>query len=96
VTSTAPGEVHALIVPDLSDEALAAVTAEVAETAAEYDQSGEVPVRGLEVAHRAGLFTATVGQRYSGPGASPLESARILTALGEGDPSVAQVGSERL
>ena len=56
-------EVHALPVPDLSDEALAAVTAEVAETAAEYDRSGAVPVRGLEAAHRAGLFTATADQQ---------------------------------
>jgi alkylation response protein AidB-like acyl-CoA dehydrogenase len=96
VTSTAPGEVHALTVPDLSDEALAAVTADVAETAAEYDQSGAVPVRGLEVAHRAGLLTATVGQRYGGPGAGPRETARILTALGEGDPSVALIVANTL
>ncbi|MCS7475504.1 acyl-CoA dehydrogenase family protein [Umezawaea endophytica] len=89
-------EVHALPVPDLSDEALAAVTAEVAETAAEYDHSGAVPVRGLEVAHRAGLLTATVGQRYGGPGLGARETARVLTALGEGDPSVALIVANTL
>jgi alkylation response protein AidB-like acyl-CoA dehydrogenase len=90
VTSTAPS------VPDLTDEALAAVTAELAETAAEYDESGAIPVRGLEVAHRAGLLTATVGRQFGGPGAGPRETARILTALGEGDPSVALIVANTL
>ncbi|MFD4668529.1 acyl-CoA dehydrogenase family protein [Lentzea sp. NPDC058450] len=75
---------------------LAAVTAELAETVAEYDQSGAIPVRGLEVAHRAGLLTATVGTRFGGPGAGPRETARILTALGEGDPSVALIVANTL
>lgn len=79
---------------DLTD--LATVTAEVAETAAEYDESGALPVRGLEVAHRAGLLTATVGQQYGGPGAGPRETARIVTALGEGDPSVALIAANSL
>lgn len=82
MTSTIPG--------------LASVTAELAETAAEYDQSGEIPVRGLEVAHRAGLLTATVGKQFGGPGAGPRETARILTALGEGDPSVALIVANTL
>ena len=79
---------------DLTD--LATVTAEVAETAAEYDESGALPVRGLEVAHRAGLLTATVGKQYGGPGAGPRETARIVTALGEGDPSVALIAANSL
>jgi len=81
---------------DLTDAALAAVTAELAETAAEYDESGAIPVRGLEVAHRAGLLTATVGRQFGGPGAGPRETARILTALGEGDPSVALIVANTL
>jgi alkylation response protein AidB-like acyl-CoA dehydrogenase len=93
VTTT---EVHALPVPDLSADALAAVTAAVAETAAEYDRSGAVPVLGLEVAHRAGLLTATVGRQYGGAGAGHRETARILTALGEGDPSVALIAANTL
>ncbi|GEL21196.1 acyl-CoA dehydrogenase [Pseudonocardia sulfidoxydans NBRC 16205] len=85
-----------LPVPDLSDDGLAAVTAEVAVTAEEYDRSGAVPTRGIEAAHRAGLLTATVAQRDGGPGASPLDVARILVALGEGDPSVALLAANTL
>ncbi|HVW45367.1 MAG TPA: acyl-CoA dehydrogenase family protein [Amycolatopsis sp.] len=89
-------EVPGLPVPDLTDEALARVTTEVAETAPSYDQSGAVPARGLAAAHRAGLLTATVGARYGGPGVGPRETARILTALGEGDPSVALIVANTL
>jgi alkylation response protein AidB-like acyl-CoA dehydrogenase len=85
-----------LPVPDLSDHALAAITAELAETAATYDHSGAVPAPGLEAAHRAGLLTATVGQQYGGPGAGHHETARILIALGEGDPSVALIVANTL
>lgn len=81
-------------VPDLTS--LATVTAELAETAAEYDQTGAVPVRGLEAAQRAGLLTATVGKQFGGPGVGPRETARILTALGEGDPSVALIVANTL
>jgi alkylation response protein AidB-like acyl-CoA dehydrogenase len=80
-----------LPVPDLSDAGLAQVTAEVAETAAEYDRTGEIPWRGLEVIHRAGLTTATVGKHYGGPAVSTREVARIVSAVGEGDPSVALI-----
>ncbi|GAA3858905.1 acyl-CoA dehydrogenase family protein [Saccharothrix violaceirubra] len=82
--------------PDLSDEALAAVTAEVAATATAYDRSGEVPVKGLDAAHRAGLLTATVARRHGGPQVGPRDTARILTALGEGDPSVALIAANTL
>lgn len=79
----------ALPVPDLTDAGLAAVTAALAATAEEYDRSGAVPVAGIEAVHRAGLLTATVAQRYGGPGLGPDAAVRILLALGEGDPSVA-------
>ncbi|GAA2805910.1 acyl-CoA dehydrogenase family protein [Saccharopolyspora taberi] len=95
-TDSEPQPAHDLPVPDLTDETLAAVTAEVAETAAAYDRSGAVPVRGLEAAHRAGLFTASVGRQYGGPGLGPRETARILIALGEGDPSVALIVANTL
>lgn len=85
-----------LPVPDLTDEALATVAAEIAETAPEYDRTGDVPVRGLAIAHRAGLLTATVGRQYGGRGSGPGETARILTALGEGDPSVALIAANTL
>jgi alkylation response protein AidB-like acyl-CoA dehydrogenase len=83
-------------VPDVSDAALAAVTAEVAATAAEYDRSGQVPVAGLAAAHRAGLLTATVGRQFGGPAVSLLDAVRILIALGEGDPSVALIAANNL
>jgi alkylation response protein AidB-like acyl-CoA dehydrogenase len=82
--------------PDLSDEALAAVTAELAATAEEYDRTGAIPVRGIEAVHRAGLLTATVAERYGGPGAGFVDTVRILTALGEGDPSVALLAANTL
>lgn len=76
-------------VPDLSTEALAAVTAEIGSFAPEYDRSGAIPQRSLEVAHRAGLLTATVSERFGGPGLGQRDVTRILMALGEGDASVA-------
>jgi alkylation response protein AidB-like acyl-CoA dehydrogenase len=93
MTST---DTRTFLVPDLSDEALAAVTAEIALTAAEYDRSGDIPWKGLEVAHRAGLLTAAVGQPYGGPGASSREILRILTAIGEGDTSVGLIAANLL
>ncbi|MET0767088.1 MAG: acyl-CoA dehydrogenase family protein, partial [Aeromicrobium sp.] len=85
-----------IAVPDLSREALAAVTAEIASYAAEYDQSGDIPVKGLDAAHRAGLLTATVGEQYGGPGLGLVDTARILIALGEGDASVALLAANNL
>ncbi|MHA3703262.1 acyl-CoA dehydrogenase family protein [Jatrophihabitans sp. YIM 134969] len=82
--------------PDLSPAALAAVTAEVAVTAAGYDRSGEVPWDGLNAAHRAGLLTASVGTQFGGPGLGHRDVTRILTALGEGDASVGLIASNLL
>jgi alkylation response protein AidB-like acyl-CoA dehydrogenase len=96
VTAVAEQPVTALPVPDLSDAALAAVTAEVAATAEEYDRSGDIPEAGLAAAHRAGLLTATVATRFGGPGTDLVDTARILAALGEGDPSVALLAANTL
>ncbi|WP_305785389.1 acyl-CoA dehydrogenase family protein [Symbioplanes lichenis] len=85
-----------MITPDLSDGALAAVTAEIAETAAEYDRTGAFPEKGLDAAHRAGLLTATVGRQFGGPEVNARDTARILTALGEGDASVALLAANTL
>ena len=82
--------------PDLSPAALAAVTAEIAGSAAEHDRSGSVPWAGLQAAHRAGLLTATVGRQYGGPGVSSRQVALILTAIGEGDASVGLLASNLL
>ncbi|SQD93506.1 hypothetical protein FMEAI12_1680010 [Parafrankia sp. Ea1.12] len=85
-----------LVRPDLSPEALAAVTDEIAAVAPAYDRTGEIPVRGLEAAHRAGLLTATVGTQYGGPGLGLVDTARILVALGEGDASVELLAANNL
>jgi alkylation response protein AidB-like acyl-CoA dehydrogenase len=87
---------HTFPAPDLSDEALAAVTAEIAASATEYDRSGEVPWKGIEAAHRAGLLTATVGTQFGGPGLGQRQLMRILTAIGEGDASVGLIASNLL
>jgi len=93
---TATTEPVALSTPDLSAAALSRVTAEIGATAAEFDRSAAIPVRGLEVAHRAGLLTATVAARYGGPEVGLVDAARILVALGEGDPSVALLAANNL
>jgi alkylation response protein AidB-like acyl-CoA dehydrogenase len=82
--------------PDLSDNALATVTEEIAATAADYDRSGEIPAAGVAAAHRAGLLTAAVGTQFGGPGLGPRPIARILTAIGEGDASVALLAANTL
>ncbi|WP_432843349.1 acyl-CoA dehydrogenase family protein [Dactylosporangium sp. CA-092794] len=87
---------HTFAAPDLSDAALAEVTAQVAEYAGDYDRSGDLPWPGINAAHRAGLLTATVGRQYGGPGAGPRETARILTALGAGDASVGLIAANLL
>jgi alkylation response protein AidB-like acyl-CoA dehydrogenase len=87
---------YTFAVPDLSDDALAEVTAEIAKTASEYDRTGDLPWAGIEAAHRAGLLTAAVGTRFGGPGFGPRQIARILTAIGEGDASVGLLAANLL
>jgi alkylation response protein AidB-like acyl-CoA dehydrogenase len=83
------GARQAFSVPDLSAAALARVTDAVAATAAQYDHTGEIPVKALEAVHQAGLLAATVGSRYGGPGLGEDAVVRILKAVGQGDASVA-------
>ncbi|MFC4472693.1 acyl-CoA dehydrogenase family protein [Streptomyces xiangluensis] len=80
--------------PDLTT--LAPVTGRLAANAAEYDRTGAFPADGIRTAHEAGLLTATVGERYGGPGLGVAGAARILHALGEGDPSVALIAAMSL
>lgn len=77
------------ITVDLSDAALARITAELASTAEEFDRSGEFPWRGIEAVHRAGLLRAGIGPEYGGQGLSAVDGVRVFEALGQGDPSVA-------
>ncbi|HEY9313252.1 acyl-CoA dehydrogenase family protein [Williamsia sp.] len=85
-----------LTVPDVSPAGLKALTAEVAATAEHYDRSGDIPVAGLEAAHRGGYLTASVAARFGGPELGPFEIVKIIVALGEGDPSVALIAANNL
>ncbi len=90
MTATAKARTtYSFPVPDLSDDGLAKVTAQVAESAAEYDRTGEIPWEGLEAIYRAGLITASIAPEHGGPGITARDAARAVAAVGEGDPSVA-------
>ena len=67
------------------------VTRALAATAEQNDRSADFPAEGIRVVHAAGLLTATVAGRYGGPGGGLADTARILNALGRGDPSVALI-----
>ncbi|WP_377297902.1 acyl-CoA dehydrogenase family protein [Rhizobium sp. SGZ-381] len=63
----------------------------VADAAPEVDRSGAFPWAGIRAVHAGGLLESTVAKRYGGNGASLLETAHLLAALGRGDPSVALI-----
>ncbi|MFJ9174061.1 acyl-CoA dehydrogenase family protein [Streptomyces sp. NPDC102360] len=80
--------------PDLTG--LARVTERLAATATAHDRTGAFPADGIRATHEAGLLTATVAGRHGGPGLGVAATARILHALGEGDPSVALIAAMSL
>jgi alkylation response protein AidB-like acyl-CoA dehydrogenase len=75
---------------------LPGITAFLAERAEAHDRDASFPFDGVERVHRAGLLTATVAERYGGPGVGLAGTVRILRALGAGDPSVALVSAMTL
>ena len=72
--------------PDLTQ-----VTKVLAERAEHYDRTASFPADSIAAIHDAGLLTATVHARYGGQGAGLAETAVILRALGQGDPSAALI-----
>ncbi|HKS47349.1 MAG TPA: acyl-CoA dehydrogenase family protein [Amycolatopsis sp.] len=72
------------------------VTAALARFAADYDRAGEFPAKGIQVVHDAGLLTMTAGSRFGGAELDLGGTARLLAALGEGDPSVALISAMTL
>jgi alkylation response protein AidB-like acyl-CoA dehydrogenase len=78
-------------IPAPAFDELPEVTAFLAERAGAHDRDATFPFEGVERVHRAGLLTATVAERYGGAGVGLAGTARILRALGAGDPSVALV-----
>ncbi|GIG28525.1 acyl-CoA dehydrogenase family protein [Cellulomonas marina] len=82
-----------LPVPDLSDAALAAVTARLATTAEEHDRTAAFPWRGIAAVHEAGLLTLGVAPRYGGTPLTAVDAVRVFEALGQGDPAVALIAA---
>lgn len=75
---------------------LEATVRTVAKAAPEADRSNQFPWAGIRAVHESGLLESTVATRYGGPGASLLDTAHILAALGRGDPSVALISAMTL
>jgi alkylation response protein AidB-like acyl-CoA dehydrogenase len=78
-------------IPAVDLERLAEVADALAANAERNDRTADFPADGIRVVHQAGLLTATVARRYGGPGGGLAGTARILGALGRGDPSVALI-----
>jgi len=74
---------------DTSDEALAKLTSILAETAEQYDRSAEFPWEAIQAVHDAGILRLGIGPAHGGRDLSATEAARVMQALGKGDPSVA-------
>ena len=82
--------------PVLDLSCLPELTAVLAGRAEEHDRAGSFPAGGVGAVHAAGLLTATVAERYGGPGAGLAQTVAILHALGRGDPSVALISAMTL
>jgi len=74
---------------DTSEQALARLTATLAATAEHYDRTAEFPWGPVKAVHEAGILTLGVAPDYGGHDVPVTELARVLQALGKGDPSVA-------
>jgi alkylation response protein AidB-like acyl-CoA dehydrogenase len=83
-------------IPSVDLDRLAEVTRALAANAERHDRTADFPADGIRVVHQAGLLTATVAGRYGGPGGGLAGTARILGALGRGDPSVALISAMTL
>ncbi|MFD1811424.1 acyl-CoA dehydrogenase family protein [Rhodococcus gannanensis] len=70
---------------------LPAVTAALAEHAADHDRTGLFPSDSITVLHDAGILTSTVGRRHGGVELGHAGTFDLMLALGEGDPSVALI-----
>jgi butyryl-CoA dehydrogenase len=75
--------------PDTSDTALRRLTGALAANAERYDRTAEFPWDSIQAVHDAGILTIGVGAAYGGRDFRLTEAARVLQALGRGDPSVA-------
>jgi alkylation response protein AidB-like acyl-CoA dehydrogenase len=74
---------------DTSEAALERLTSALAANAERYDRTAEFPWDSIRAVHDAGILTLGIGARYGGRDISLTEVARVMQALGRGDPSVA-------
>jgi alkylation response protein AidB-like acyl-CoA dehydrogenase len=72
---------------------LPGITKALAAGAEANDRDASFPAAGIAAVQEAGLLTATIAQRYGGPGAGLADTVAILAALGKGDPSVAMISA---
>ena len=89
-TRTAPAPLRSAL-PVPAPNRLRAAAERLAERAEEHDRDGSFPYEGVAEVHAAGLLTATVAERYGGPGTGLAGTVEILRVLGAADPSVALV-----
>jgi alkylation response protein AidB-like acyl-CoA dehydrogenase len=83
------GSVTAEQPADTSEAALERLTSALAANAERYDRTAEFPWDSIRAVHDAGILTLGIGARYGGRDISLTEVARVMQALGRGDPSVA-------
>ena len=77
--------------PDLSDEALAALTVALAERAEDYDRNPRFPQENFAILADAGLIGLTVDKRFGGQGAGFVDALRVLGTVAKGEPSTALI-----
>jgi len=73
------------------DVQLAELTRRLAETAEQYDRSGEFPRANFDLLGKEGLIALTVPQRLGGGGAGFADTLRVLGAVAKGEPSPALI-----
>ncbi len=73
------------------DAQLADLTRRLAETAEQYDRSGEFPRANFDLLAKEGLIGLTVPQRLGGGGAGFADTLRVLGAVAKGEPSTALI-----
>jgi alkylation response protein AidB-like acyl-CoA dehydrogenase len=89
-TTASPSTAGAALAPaDTSEAALGRLTSALAANAERYDRTGEFPRDSIQAVHDAGILTLGIGPKYGGHDLSLTEAARVMQALGRGDPSVA-------
>eukprot|EP01037_Dinobryon_pediforme_P015898 gene15898-16061_t len=80
-----------LVRPDLSPDALADLTARLAERAEDYDRNPRFPRENFAILATRGLIGLTVDPQLGGHGAGFVDALRVLGAVAKGEPSTALI-----